>query len=84
MSKYIRIYEALCPDDKICMDDPRRGAIIHEMRTIHHAKSNKEAIAVIAWWEAWPNPQHTTALDFVRAARKMMEGQNDNWKQRKR
>jgi hypothetical protein len=72
MSKYIRIYEMLCPDDQITRDDPRRGAIMAEMRAIHKAKTDDEAAAVIAWWNVWPNPQHQTALEFVQAARKMM------------
>ena len=72
MSKYIRIYETLCPDDWIDRDDPRRGAIMAEMRAIHRAKTEDEAVAVIYWWNAWPNPQHQTATEFVRAARQMM------------
>lgn len=72
MSKYIRIYETLCPDDKIARDDPRRAAIIGEMRAIHRAKTDDEAVAVVAWWHAWPNPQHQAAIEFVQAARKMM------------
>lgn len=72
MSKYIRTYETLCPDDQIDRDDPRRSAIMAEMRAIHKAKTEDEAAAVIAWWGAWPNPQHQTALEFARAARKLM------------
>lgn len=72
MSKYIRIYEALCPGDHIGRDDPRRGAVIAEMRAIHQAKTEDAAVAVIDWWNAWPNQQHKTAGEFVRAARKMM------------
>lgn len=72
MSKYIRIYETLCPDDKIVRDDPRRNAIMAEMRAIHRAKTSDDAVAVVAWWNAWPNPQHQTANEFVRAARMMM------------
>lgn len=75
MSKYIRIYEALCPDDRVDRDDPRRGAIMAEMRAIHKAKAEAEAESVITWWNAWPNPQHQTALEFVRAARKMMSSE---------
>lgn len=72
MSKYIHIYEVLCPDDQIDRDDPRRGAIMAEMRAIHKAKTEAEAEAVIAWWDAWPNPQHQTVNEFVRVARMMM------------
>ena len=72
MSKYIRIYETLCPDDKIARDDPRRDAIMDEMRAIHKAKSEDDAVSVIAWWNAWPNPQHQTVIEFVQAAREMM------------
>ena len=71
-SKYIRIYEKLCPDDPIHDDDPRRGAIMAEMRSIHHAKTEQEAVAVIEWWQAWPNPQHQTVLELVREARSLM------------
>jgi len=72
MSKYIRIYETLCPDDLIHDDDPRRSAIIAEMRAIHRAKNEGLAEIVVAWWGAWPTPQHGSAREFVRAARKMM------------
>lgn len=72
MSKYIRIYETLCPDDQISRDDPRRDAIMNEMRAIHKSKTEDAAVAVITWWNAWPNQQHQTALEFVQAARKMM------------
>lgn len=71
-SKYIRIYETLCPDDPIRDDDPRRGAIVAEMRAIRHAKTEQEAVAVIEWWRAWPNPQHQTALELVHEARSLM------------
>lgn len=72
MSKYIRTYEALCPDDKIAQDDPRREVIIAEMRAIQEAATDEEAVAIIDWWNAWPNPQHQTALEFVQAARSLM------------
>lgn len=72
-SKYIRIYEMLCPDDPIRDDDPRRGAIMAEMRAIRHAKTEHEAATFIEWWQAWPNPRHQTALEFVREARSLMD-----------
>ena len=74
MSKYIAIYQALCPDDPISDDDPRRPAILAEMRAIHQAASDEAAVEVIEWWQAWPNPQHQTPLDFVREARLLMRG----------
>lgn len=70
-SKYIRTYGKLCPDDPFHDDDPRRGAIMPKMLAIHHAKT-EQAVEVIEWWRAWPNPQHQTALEFVREARSMM------------
>lgn len=72
MSKYIATYEALCPDDQIDRDDPRRGLIMAEMRAIHRAKTDADAVAVVAWWSAWPNQYHLSAVEFVRDARKMM------------
>jgi hypothetical protein len=72
MSRYIRIYESLCPADRISMIDPRRADIIAEMRAIRFAKTAAEAARVIAWWAAWPNDRHETAEDFCREARKMM------------
>ena len=72
MSKYIRIYETLCPDDPIPREGPRYDAIMDEMRSIHKAKTGDNAASVIAWWNAWPNPQHQTAIEFVQSSRKMM------------
>ncbi len=72
MSKYISTYEALCPRDRISPSDPRRPAIIAEMRAIHRAKTAAQAAAVIAWWAVWPNDQHSTAEDFCRDARRIM------------
>jgi hypothetical protein len=73
MSKYIRIYEALCQSDSVSKDDPRRQAIISEMRAIHNARTNAIAAAVIRWWDVWPNEQHSTAEEFCRDARRMMK-----------
>lgn len=75
MSKYIQIYERLCRDDPIEADDPRRPAIIEEMISIHRAATEADAVAVVAWWQAWPNPQHQTANEFVREARELMRGE---------
>jgi hypothetical protein len=72
MSKYIGIYELLCPDEHVAKDDPRRGAIIAEMRAIEKAPTAKEAAQVIEWWDTWPNPLHRSALQFARQARKLM------------
>jgi hypothetical protein len=72
MSKYIRIYESLCPPDRISMDDPRRADIIAEMQAIRRAGTDAEASKVIAWWDVWPNERHETADDFCREARSMM------------
>lgn len=73
MSKYIRIYEALCPDDHIAKDDPRRSAIMAEMRDVCRANTLADAVDVIAWWNAWPNPQYQTAKEFAKEARKLCE-----------
>lgn len=75
MNKYLKIYEILCPDDPIFEDDPRRPAIIAEMHDIHRAASEAEAVKVIEWWRAWPNPQHLTPQEFVQDARAMMRGE---------
>jgi len=74
MSVFISVYEQLCPDDKIHADDPRRGDIIAEMRAIKLARNESEAVKVVEWWRAWPNPQHETALAFVRQARALLAG----------
>ena len=66
MSKYIIAYEALCPSDKISQNDPRRPAIIAEMRSIDKATTLPQAAQAVAWWNAWPNDQHATAEDFCR------------------
>lgn len=68
MNKYIRVYESLCQDDRIADNDPRRDAIITEMRAIELAGTDEEAVEVIEWWNAWPNPTHSTPLEFVRDA----------------
>lgn len=68
MSKFLKAYQQLCPDDALCADDPRRSAIIAEMQAVHRAKTERAAVAIIDWWDAWPNPQHRNANEFVRAA----------------
>ena len=50
MSKYIAIYNKLCPDDPIAKDDPRRSEIIAEIRAVILADSIEKAIDVIEWW----------------------------------
>jgi hypothetical protein len=71
VSKYIRIYEALCPDDPIAKDDPRRQSIMREMYGVCRAKTLAEAVSFVQWWNAWPNPQHLTAKEFAKEARKL-------------
>jgi hypothetical protein len=73
MSKYIAIYEKLCPDDPIAKDDPRRKEIIAEMRGIHRAKSVAEAANVIEWWFVAYIDQRKIAMAYVRKARKLMK-----------
>jgi hypothetical protein len=75
MSKYIAIYEKLCPDDPLVDDDPRRPAIMAEMRAIHKAATEADAASVVEWWQVWPNPQHQTPIEFVQDARRMMRGE---------
>lgn len=74
MSKYIRAYEALCPDDIIAKDDPRRPVIMAEMAAIKRSKCNVDAAHVVAQWGVWPNDQHASALEFVSEARRIMQG----------
>jgi hypothetical protein len=76
VSKYLKVYELLCPDDNIRQDDPRRNDIIGEMKNIHKAKTIEEAAEVILWWDSWPNPRHQTATEFVAEARNLMN-END-------
>lgn len=79
MSKYLRIYESLCPDDPIGDEDPRRPAILAEMRDIHRAPTEAAAVAIIEWWKAWPNPLHQTPLEFVQEARRLMALPEKEW-----
>lgn len=69
MSKYIAVYEALFPSDQISEDDPRRGAIIAEMRAVHLANTTAEARQVVEWWP-WESQAQCTR--WVNRARKMM------------
>jgi hypothetical protein len=70
MSKYIAIYNKLCPDDHITKDDPRRKSIMSEMRAIATASSIAEAVYVIYWWDCWTNTGFKSAKDFVLAVRR--------------
>jgi len=79
MSKYLRIYETLCPDDPIDEEDPRRRAILAEMREIHRAPTEAAAVVIIEWWQVWPNPQHQTPLEFVQEARRLMALPEKQW-----
>jgi len=67
VSKYIDIYNKLCPDDPIAKDDPRRRDIINEIRSIARAKNVQEATLSIEWW-GWA--KKNAARDFVIAARR--------------
>lgn len=69
MSKYLAVYERLCPSDPIAKDDSRRAAIIAEMAAIKRANTAKEAAAVIEWW-GWNSPGDCTR--WVNRARKLM------------
>lgn len=75
MSKYIKIYEQLCPDDPIAKDDPRRSAIINEMQQVCTAKTDERASRYIEWWSVWRNDRAKgkpdALMDFVRKARKL-------------
>lgn len=71
MSKHLRTYHALCPEDLISDDDPRRGDIMAEMRAIRAAKTDEDAARIIEWW-GWPGPHYRTALEFAREARRIM------------
>ena len=74
MSKYLEIYETLCPDDPIEPDDPRRGPILAEMRAIVHAPDEAAVLEAIRGW-GWPNPQGHAAHEFVREARRLAREQ---------
>ena len=69
-SKYIKIYEQLCPNDLITIDDYRRDVIIAEMRAIHRAKTVEEAARIIEWW-GW-DYNVMDSRKWVRKARKLM------------
>jgi hypothetical protein len=72
MSKYIRTYESLCPNDRISKTDPRRPAIIAEMRAIDKATTDAEAASAVSWWGVWPNERHATPEEFCREAKSLM------------
>lgn len=69
MSKYLRLYQSMVPEDMFCTDDPRRPLIDGEMRAVSKAKTDDDAVAIIECWNAWPDTQHLSALDFVREYR---------------
>ncbi len=69
MSKYIDLYELMCPDDPVESDDPRREVIMQEMKHVVKATTDEAAVEAVKWWDCWPTPQHQTALDFVKEAR---------------
>ena len=65
LSKYLRLYEGLFPDQPMD-NDPRAPAIQAEMRAVIKATDNKEAVAAIEWW-GWSSNQQAVA--FVIKAR---------------
>jgi len=69
MSKYIKLYERMCPNDPVLKDDPRLEDIIAEMRAVVSAPTNRDAANVIEWWDAWGNDQALIA--FVMKARRI-------------
>lgn len=71
------IYETLCPDDVLHAEDPRRTAILEEMRLVLEAPTVSQAVEVVAWWNSWPNPQHLSATEFVQDARDLFLRVND-------
>jgi len=71
------IYETLCPDDVLHAEDPRRPAILEEMRLVVEAPTDSQAAEVVAWWNSWPNPQHLSATEFVVEARQLFVRVND-------
>ena len=68
-SKYLRLYEAMCPSDAVD-NDPRHPMIIAEMRDLVRAKTNREATDAIEWW-GWNSDQELMA--WVVKARKLWE-----------
>ena len=70
MSKYIKIYENLCPGDQVGDYDSRRSAIMAEMRAIRRAASVADAAKIIEWW-GW-NDDVRDSRRWVRKARKLM------------
>lgn len=68
MSKYLDIYEAICPSDPVAADDPRRASIIAEMRRICLAADNRTAAKIVDWW-GWDSDQELIA--FVAKVRRM-------------
>ena len=64
-NKYIQIYESVFPNDTIDANEPRKAAIIAEMKAIMAAKTAKEAWALIDWWY-WEKP-----LDLKQALMKI-------------
>lgn len=46
----LKIYEAICPDDVIRDEDPRRDAIIAEMEAVLSETDINKAADIIEWW----------------------------------
>lgn len=72
-NRFQKVYEILCPEDVLEYDDPRRPAIIAEMKDVACAASIDEAVKVIAWWNVWPNAAHETPEQFVKDVRRLLE-----------
>ena len=69
------VEERLMPaEDRVEAENEVPQEIIAEMRAIKLARNESEAVKVVEWWRAWPNPQHETALAFVRLARALLAG----------
>ncbi|MEM4203017.1 MAG: hypothetical protein QXS54_03000 [Candidatus Methanomethylicaceae archaeon] len=68
MSKYIKLYQLMCPLDEVTKDDPRRAAIIAEMRYITNPKrSIEDAANYIRCWGGWS--EKDSPEEFVKRAR---------------
>ncbi len=65
----LQVYRALCPLDRVESGDERIDLIVSEMRSVAGAATLDEAVAAIAWWDAWPNPTFASAREFARSAR---------------
>lgn len=65
-AKLIALYERVCPEEVIAVDDPRRDCIAAEMLDIGLAPNAKAGLEVIAWWD----PIHENLKPTVAKVRK--------------